>query len=83
MSDIDLSTIDLVATRCPVGTTVEIEGVGKLGVDLPGMNLIGGIGHVLTIFTRKATIVNGNFESRITVTDLDIGKKYIKVKIAD
>ena len=82
-NEIDLSEIDLVATSCPKGTTIEIEGVGKMEVDLINTNLIGGIGHVLTIFTCKPTFINDDFEKRITVTDLDIERRYLKVRISD
>ncbi len=78
----DLTAIDLFATECPLGLTVEIEGKGKLEVEIPRINLITGIAHVLVIFTGKQIFPDKEFASRITLLECDEKRKFIKVRIA-
>lgn len=80
---IDLSKIDLVRTHCPLGTRIEIEGLGGLAVAIPCINgLLSGIATTYAILNGRPVLENEEFLKRITLIDLDVGERRIKVRIA-
>lgn len=80
---IDLNQVDLVNTMIPKGgIEIEIDGLGKLKVELPNYGLIAEIAQVYTIKCGKSTSATPDFLDRITVLELNIEQPYIKVAIA-
>lgn len=78
----ELATIDLFATNCRSGMTVEIEGFKPMGTyHLPRPNLATAIAHVYVLCTGRAVVDLVELAKRITVTGLDKGKKRIRVNI--
>ena len=80
----NLENVDLVRTICPLGTEIEIEGVGRLKVQIPCFNgLLSGIATVLAMLTKKPVFEGEDFLRSITVLELDTKKKFVKVRITD
>ena len=82
MKENERPEVDLFKTPCPHGLVVEIEGKGRFAVEIPSINLITGIAHVLTLLTRRRIFVDEFFASRITILELNQKSRFIKVRIA-
>lgn len=82
-SGIDLENVDLVRTPCPHGTKIEIEGLGEMMANFHCENgLLSGIAAVLAMLQGYPVFEDEDFLRRVTLLDLDIQKRSIKVRIA-
>ena len=81
---INLDEIDLVRTMIPPGgINIEIDGCGKMGVEIPNIRLIDGIAHVYSCKVKKTVSITKEFLARVTVLDFDTARRYIKVAVAE
>ena len=81
--EINLEEIDLVRTKCPPETQIEIEGFGKMAVSGPCENgLLSAVATVYVVLTGKAVYEDANFLRRITLLELDCKNKFVKVRVA-
>ena len=79
----NLADVDLVETQCPNRLTIEIEGMGKMGVNIPNISLLTGIAHIYCIKTGETVYAGKDFLKRVTLTGLDVEKKIVKVRISE
>jgi len=78
----ELSQIDLFATRCPPGMTVEIEGFKPMGTyHLPRPDLATAIAHVFCLCSHQAVRDPEQFFKRVTITGLNEAAKYIRIRV--
>ncbi len=78
----NLADVDLQATICPRGLAIEIQGYDALEFDLPNESLLTAIAHVYVIRSGKSVPLTIDLLRKITILELDVINKFIKVAIA-
>jgi len=79
----DLKKVDLVKTSCPYGVEIEIEGLGALVMQTPCINgLLSGIATAYAILSNTVVFENEEFLQKITLLELNLTKKFVKVRVA-
>lgn len=81
MNRAELKDVDVFNTNCPVGTEIEVEGVGKLPVIVPGLCLFRAIAHVYVRLTQKVMYTH-TLLSRLTILKISPRKRFVKVRIS-
>ena len=81
----NLTDVDLTQLPCPRDTIVDIEELGRERVPIPCECLRDGIGVVYSLLSGKATLVDENFQQRITLLEINKENRFhplVKVRIA-